>query len=94
MDPLNLLVARQNAADQVRETVDGDRTKRGRRSAGDRGRARSGQEPASTGSASADGRGQLGPVVQVAWWQRLTARLGRGREIGRPATRRRVTVLR
>ena len=89
MDPLNLLVARQNAADQVRETVE---AKPGRRTTKERRRARSEQPPTCTGQPCADG--SLGPAVQVAWRQRLTARFGRVREIGRAATRRRVTVLR
>jgi len=83
MDPLNLLVARQNAADQVRETVE---AKPGRRTTKER------PEPTCPGQPCPDGR--LGPVVQVAWWQRLTARFARAREITRAATRRRVTVLR
>ncbi len=81
MDPLNLLVARHNAADQVRETVEGKP-----------GRTEERHEPTCAGQSCTDGR--MGPVVQVAWWQRLTARFGRVREIGRATTRRRVTVLR
>jgi hypothetical protein len=76
MDPLNLLVARQNAADQVRETANGGPARGRRRPAGRRGRARTGAEPADPRPTDACGDGRLGPVVHVAWWRRQAARFG------------------